>query len=65
MSDLFKGAEQVIGFIGGKPDLLVTDSHTYFTHRHNHYYSGLIHMPGDDQRYDTLRRYLFDTIVLV
>lgn len=65
MSDLFKGAEQVITFIGGRPDLLVSDSHTYFSHRHNHYYSGMIHMPGNDARYDALRRILFANIRLV
>jgi hypothetical protein len=65
MSNLFKGAEQVITFIGGRPDLLVSDSHTYFTHRHNHYYSGMIHMPGNDERYDALRSILFANIRLV
>jgi len=65
MSDLFQGAEQVIALIGGRPDLLVRDSHTYLTHRHNHYYSGMIHLPGDDQRYDGLRTMLSDSIRLV
>ena len=65
MRDLFEGAESVIDFIGGRPDFLVRDSHTYFTHRHNHYYSGLLHAPGDEARYDALRRSLFESIKLV
>jgi hypothetical protein len=65
MRDLFKGAPQVIDFIGGRPDLLVRDSHTYLTHRHNHYYSGMIHIPGDEARYDALRTLLFGSIELV
>jgi hypothetical protein len=65
MKDLFEGAEQVITFIGGQPDLMVQDSHTYFTHRHNFYYSGMIHLPGDDSAYDDLRASLSTNIKLV
>jgi hypothetical protein len=62
MKDLFEGAPQVIDFIGGSPDLVVTDMHTYFMHRHAHYYSGLIHESEDDNRYLALRQLLFDGI---
>jgi hypothetical protein len=65
MKDLFEGAPQVIDFIGGSPDLLVVDSHCYFRHRHNHYYSGMIHSPGEDEDYEALRRELFACIQLV
>ena len=65
MRDLFKGAESVIDFIGGQPDFLVRDSHTYCGHRHAHFYSGMIHPPGEASRYDTLRRMLFNSIALV
>jgi hypothetical protein len=65
MRDLFKGAEPVIDFIGGHPDQLVRDSHIYLRHRHNHYYSGMIHPPGDEARYDTLRGVLFDAITFI
>jgi hypothetical protein len=64
MKDLFEGAAQVIDFIGGRPDLLVVDSHTYFQHRHNHYYSGMLHEPGNDDKYDLVRQTLFDGIRL-
>jgi hypothetical protein len=65
MRDLFKGAEAVIDFIGGRPDLLVRDSHIYLGHRHNHYYSGMLHPPGDEARYHTLRGVLFDAITFM
>jgi len=65
MKDLFEGAPQVIDFIGGSPDLVVVDSHCYFRHRHNHYYSGMIHTPGEDQIYDSLRLKLFAGIQLI
>jgi hypothetical protein len=65
MRDLFDGAPQVIDFIGGTPDLKVRDSHTYFRHRHNHYYTGMLHEPGADAHYDALRAQLFDHIRLV
>ena len=62
MKDLFQGAPQVIDFIGGSPELVVTDTHTYFMHRHAHYYSGLIYESDDDNRYLALRQLLFDGI---
>jgi hypothetical protein len=65
MKELFEGAPQVIDFIGGRPELLVVDSHLYFQHRHNHYYSGMIHEPGNDDAYDTLRRTLLTGIRLI
>jgi len=65
MRDLFRGADAVIDFIGGRPDLLVRDSHIYLGHRHNHYYSGMIHPPGEEARYDTLRGILFDAIAFI
>jgi hypothetical protein len=65
MRDLFKGGEQVIDFIGGQPDLLVRDSHTYLTHRHAFIYSGMIHLPGDEVRHDELRNIIFSSISLV
>jgi hypothetical protein len=65
MKDLFEGAPQVIDFIGGSPDLLVVDSHCYFRHRHNHYYTGMIHSPGADDSYEALRQQLFAGIRLV
>jgi hypothetical protein len=65
MKDLFEGAPQVIEFIGGSPDLVVVDSHCYFRHHHNHYYSGMIHSPGEDEIYDDLRQRLFSGIQLV
>lgn len=43
MKDLFSGAPQVIDFIGGDPELVVTDSHVYFNHRHAHFYTGMLH----------------------
>ena len=64
MRDLFEGAPQVIEFIGGHPDLEVTDSHIYFQHRHNHYYSGMLHEPGNDEKYNGLRKVLFDGLHL-
>jgi hypothetical protein len=51
MGDLFQGAPQVIDFIGGRPDLEVVDSHVYFSHRHAHYYTGMLHsaeIPADE-----------------
>jgi hypothetical protein len=65
MKDLFQGAPQVIDFIGGAPDLIVVDMHTYFMHRHAHFYSGLIHEPYNDNNYLELRQHLFDGISLV
>lgn len=65
MKGLFEGASQVIDLIGGKPDMVVVDSHLYFMHRHAHFYSGMIHEPGDDARYETLRSLLFAGISLV
>jgi hypothetical protein len=65
MRDLFDGAPQVIEFIGGSPDLEVRDSHTYFSHRHNHYYTGLLHADRRSAYYDRLRRQLLSTISLV
>lgn len=65
MKDLFVGAPQVIPFIGGSPDLVVVDSHCYFLHRHNHYYSGMMHSPGNAESYDELRKLLFAGIHLV
>jgi hypothetical protein len=65
MKELFEGSPQVIEFIGGSPELLVIDSHCYFVHRHNHFYSGMLHSPGEDQGYEELRQKLFDGIRLV
>ena len=65
MRDLFDGAPQIIDFIGGAPDLLVRDSHTYFRHRHGHFYTGMLHEPGDDAKYDAIRRTLLGAIRLV
>jgi hypothetical protein len=65
MKDLFEGAPQVIDFIGGSPEMVVVDSHCYFSHRHNHYYSGMLHSPGEDERYDELRQRLFAGIHLL
>src|SRR4051812_23357756 len=59
MKDLFEGAPQVIDFIGGSPEMVVVDSHCYFFHRHNHYYSGMLHSPGENEDYDNLRQQLF------
>jgi len=59
MGDLFKGAESVITFIGGEFDRVVRDSHFYFMHQHRHCYTGLLHVPGKETRYDTLRDALF------
>lgn len=65
MRDLFQGAPQVIDFIGGRPDLVVRDSHTYFMNRHNHCYTGMLHPSGDSARYDALRTRLFQQVELV
>jgi hypothetical protein len=65
MKDLFQGASQVIDLIGGRPDMVVADSHLYFMHRHAHFYSGMIHEPGDADRYDALRTLLFSGISLI
>ena len=65
MKDLFEGAQQVIDFIGGTPDLVVVDSHAYFRHRRNHYYSGMLHEPIKGGEYDSLREKLFAGIHLV
>ena len=65
MKDLFEGSTQVIDFIGGSPEMVVVDSHCYFRHRHNHYYSGMLHSTGEDESYDDLRQQLFAGIHLV
>ena len=65
MKDLFEGAPQVIDLIGGSPELVVHDSHAYFLHRHNHYYSGMLHEPGEEDAYDALRQTLFAGVTLV
>lgn len=59
--DLFEGAPQVIDF----PGVVVVDSHCYFRHRHNHYYSGMLHNPGNDESYERLREQLFAGIQLL
>lgn len=59
MDDLFKGGEPVISFIGGESDCIVRDSHFYFIHQHKHCYTGVLHLPGEDTRYDSLRETLF------
>lgn len=59
MRDLFKGGEPVIAFIGGDPDRPVRDSHYYFMHQHRHCYTGVLHLPGEEPRYDALRAVLF------
>jgi len=65
MRDLFQGAPDVIDFIGGRPDFMVRDSHTYFINRHTHCYTGMLHPPGDSTRYDSLRAILFRQVELV
>jgi len=65
MAALFEGVPQVIDLIGGRPDLVVVDSHVYFEHRHAHAYSGMLHEPGNDQAYEQLRTTLFAGIRLV
>lgn len=65
MANLFQGAPQVIDFIGGRPDMEVRDSHVYFMHRHCHWYTGMLHEPGDEARYDTLRERLMAGIKMV
>lgn len=65
MRDLFEGGEQVIPFIGGTPELEVRDSHTYFRHRLNHYYTGLLHTSRDHARYDAIQASLLEGIELV
>lgn len=62
MRDLFKGGEAVIAFIGGEADRVVRDSHSYFGHRHCHCYTGVLHSPGEEARYDALRELLFDLV---
>ncbi|WP_148287788.1 hypothetical protein [Rhodopseudomonas sp. B29] len=59
MADLFKGGEPVIPFIGGEPGRVVRDSHLYFNHQFRHCYTGLLHLPGRETRYDALREALF------
>jgi hypothetical protein len=59
MSELFKGGEPIISFIGGDPDRVVRDSHFYFMHHHRHCYTGVLHLPDNDVRYDFLRAELF------
>jgi hypothetical protein len=65
MRVLFKGGETVIGFIGGDPDRTVRDSHFYFTHQHRHCYTGVVHLPGEEPRYDALRAVLFNGVKFV
>jgi len=65
MQDLFMGAPEVIKFIGGAPEMIVRDSHYYFRHRHAHAYSGLLHPPGAEQRYDALRQVLFSSVEFI
>jgi hypothetical protein len=65
MGELFKGGEPVIAFIGGDPGRMVRDSHFYFMHHHAHCYTGVIHLPGEETRYDTLRSVLFDGVKFV
>lgn len=62
MRDLFKGGEPVIGFIGGEPDRVVADSHLYFKARDACCYTGMLHPPGEDARYQALREKLFKGI---
>ena len=59
IGDLFKGNESVIAFLGADPKSIARDSHYYFLHHHNHCYTGLIHLVGDEFRYDELRSILF------
>ena len=59
MGDLFKGAETVTTFIGGEPDRVIRDSHLYFMHQHRHCYTGLLHLPGKETKYDVVREVLF------
>lgn len=65
MGDLFKGGEPVIGFIGGEPDRVVRDSHFYFRHQHNHCYTGLLHLPGNERRYNKIREMLFSGVYFI
>ncbi len=62
MGDLFQGGEAVIGFIGGEPGRMVRDSHFYFRHHYAHCYTGVIHLPGEEARYDALRASLFESV---
>lgn len=66
MGDLFVAAPQVIDFIGGHPDLEVADSHLYFTHRHAHFYTGMLFSAGvDADPMEALRAALLAGIRLV
>lgn len=65
MEALFEGAPQVIDFIGGSADLVVRDSHTYFLHRHSHFYTGMLHELPESEKYEMLRRQLFAGVRLV
>lgn len=65
MRDLFEGAPNIIDFIEGRPEMSVRDSHTYFRHRHAHYYTGMLHESDDDLHYDALRSCLLCSIELV
>ncbi|HWT14013.1 MAG TPA: hypothetical protein VN231_14760 [Allosphingosinicella sp.] len=66
MGELFQAAPQVIDFIGGSPDLEVTDSHLYFSHRHAHFYTGMLHSAEiDSGRMAQLRGQLLAGIGLV
>lgn len=66
MGELFVAAPQVIDFIGGDPDLEVADSHLYFSHRHAHFYTGMLFSADVDAgRMDGLRAELLAGIRLV
>ncbi len=65
LKKLFKGAEHLISFIGGDPNMLVRDSHNYFKYRDNYYYSGMLHLPGNNDEYKNLRAELFEGIQLI
>ena len=65
MGELFKGAEAVIAFLGAEPNRPVRDSHFYFRHRYAHCYTGVIHLPGEEARYDGLRSALFELVEFI
>ena len=65
MADLFKGGEPVISFVGGEPGWIVRDSHYYFMHQHRHCYTGVLHHPGQERRYDSLRHEIFNEVRFV
>jgi hypothetical protein len=60
IAELFRGAEQVIDFIGADPAWVVRDSHYYFRHGDDCCYTGIIHAADADPcTYDALRATLF------